>query len=173
MVDDTAPAAQRAPLLLCRADRVLGMIAALTLTAMVLLTCVDVVGRYFFNHPLTGAFELTEQAMGLLVFSSLPLVAMRRQHVTVDLFDHLIPSRWRRAQNALVGVIAAVCMGAIAWRIWVKAVEMMHSGETTAVLQFAVYPLVFFMAALTVIAVLAMLAMTWLDATGRERATIE
>ena len=43
---------------------------------MVLLTCVDVVGRYFLNRPLTGAFELTEHAMGALVFSSLPLVAL-------------------------------------------------------------------------------------------------
>lgn len=173
MPGDTAPAVQRAPLLLRRADRALGVIAALTLAAMVLLTCADVVGRYFLNRPLTGAFELTEQAMGLLVFSSLPLVAMRRQHVTVDLFDGLISARWRRALNVVVGLLAAVCMGAIAWRMWVKAIEMMHAGETTAVLQFAVYPLVFLMAALTVVAVLAMLAMTWLDATGRERAAIE
>lgn len=172
-VDDAAMEARRAPRLLRRADRVLGLIAALMLAAMVLLTCIDVVGRYFFNRPLTGAFELTEHAMGALVFASLPLVALRRQHVTVDLFDRFVPSAWRRVQNVVVDLIAAACTGAIAWRLWAKAMYMHAAGETTAVLQFAVYPLVYFMAVLTFIAVFAMLAMAWLDVTGNVQMTIE
>lgn len=149
------------------------MIAALTLTAIVLLTCVDVVGRYFFNRPLIGAFELTEHAMGALVFSSLPLVALRRQHVTVDLIDGLVPSRWKRLQAAVVDLVAAVCTAAITWRLWVKAVEMHANGETTAVLQYAVHPLVFFMAALTFVAVIVMLVLLWLNATGGAPVSIE
>lgn len=171
--DGAGPATRPAPPMLQRADRVLGAIAALMLAAMVLLTCVDVVGRYFLNRPLTGAFELTEHAMGALVFSSLPLVALRRQHVTVDLFDRFVPAVWRRAQSTFVDLVAAACTGAIAWRLWVKAVEMHAAGETTAVLQFAVYPLVYFMAVLTFIAVLVMLAMAWLDATGDVPVMIE
>jgi TRAP-type C4-dicarboxylate transport system permease small subunit len=172
-LDDAGRGSREAPRLLRRADRVLGMIAALTLTAMVLLTCVDVVGRYFFNQPLTGAFELTEHAMGALVFSSLPLVALRRQHVTVDLFDRLVPMRWKRLQGAIVDLVAAVCTGAIAWRLLVKALEMRENGETTAVLQFVVHPLVFFMATLTFIAVIVMLVLAWLDATGKRPVTVE
>ena len=173
MAEMTTAATQRAPALLRHADRALGAVAALTLAAMVLLTCVDVVGRYFFNRPLTGAFELTELSMGLLVFSSLPLVVLRRQHVTVDLFEHAIAARWRRAYDTVVGLIAAGCMAAIAWRIWVRAGEMHGAGETTAVLQLAVYPLVYAMASLSIVAVAAMLAMVWLDATGREGVVIE
>ncbi len=172
-LDDAGRGTRQPPRLLLQADRVLGMIAALTLTAMVLLTCVDVVGRYFFNQPLTGAFELTEHAMGALVFSSLPLVALRRQHVTVDLFDGLVPTRWKRLQAAIVDLVAAVCTGAIAWRLWVKALEMRANGETTAVLQFVVHPLVFFMATLTFIAVIVMLVLAWLDATGNRPVAIE
>ena len=39
---------------------VLGGIAAVILFALMLLTCVDVVGRYFLNMPIYGGFELTE-----------------------------------------------------------------------------------------------------------------
>lgn len=172
-LDDAGLATRPAPRLLRRVDRALGLIAALMLAAMVMLTCVDVVGRYFLNQPLTGAFELTEHAMGALVFASLPLVALRRQHVTVDLFDRFVPASWRRVQNTFVDLVAAACTGAIAWRLWDKAVYMHAAGETTAVLQFAVYPLVYFMAVLTWIAVLAMLVMAWLDATSDIPVVIE
>lgn len=170
---EAVPGPRAAPRLLRRTDGVLGLVAAAMLTAMTLLTCIDVVGRYFLNRPLTGAFELTELAMGALIFSSLPLVALRRQHVTVDLFDRVVPARWRPLQSAFVDLVAAACTGVIAWRLWIKAVEMHSAGETTAVLQFAVYPLVFFMAALATVAVLAMLALAWLDATGDVKVVIE
>lgn len=152
------------PPLLRRADGVLGGVAALMLVAMALLTCIDVVGRYFLNRPLTGAFELTELAMGALIFTSLPLVTMRRQQVTVDLFNRLVPRPWRRAQSALFDGVATVCMAVIGWRLWVKAADMAQTGETTAVLQIPVFPLVYYMAALTVATAVLMLIMVWLDA---------
>ena len=67
------------PALLRRTERLFGAVAALALVGMVLLTCVDVIGRYVLNRPLTGAFELSEMTMGALVFASLPLVTLRRQ----------------------------------------------------------------------------------------------
>lgn len=155
------------PVGLIRADRWLGVIAALMLFAMVSLTCVDVVGRYFLNRPLTGAFELTELAMGALVFSSLPLVTLRRQQVTVDLFDWLVPDSWQRFQYALVDLIAAVCTGLVAWRLWIKAAHLQQAGETTAVLQFVVFPLVYYMAVMASLTVAVMLVMAWTDALAR------
>ena len=157
------------PALLRRADHVLGVVTALMLVAMVLLTCIDVVGRYFLNRPLTGAFELTELAMGALIFSSLPLVTLRRQQVTVDLFDRLVPTSWKRAQSAFFDTMAALCMALIGWRLWIKAAEMAQAGETTAVLQIPVYPLVYYMAALTTATVGVMLIMVWLDATASNK----
>jgi hypothetical protein len=41
------------------------------------------------------------------------------------------------------------------------------------VLQFVVHPLVFFMATLTFIAVIVMLVLAWLDATGKRPVTVE
>lgn len=148
-------------------ERVLGMLAALALAGMVLLTCVDVIGRYLLNRPLTGAFELSEMAMGALVFASLPLVTLRRQQVTVDLFDWLVPAGWRTVQDAAAGLLAALCVGVVAWRLWVKASQMLTSGETTAVLKIPVYPLVFGMAVLSALTAAVILAMTWFDARAR------
>jgi TRAP-type transport system small permease protein len=150
-----------------RTERVLGALAALALVGMVLLTCVDVIGRYVLNRPLTGAFELSEMAMGALVFASLPLVTLRRQHVTVDLLDLVVPGRWRTAQDALANLVAALCVGVVAWRLLVKAAEMMRTGETTAVLKIPVYPLVYSMALLSFLTAVVILAMMWFDTRSR------
>jgi len=42
---------------------------------MMVLTFVDVVGRYLLNRPLRGAFELTELGLVVLIFAGLPLVS--------------------------------------------------------------------------------------------------
>lgn len=152
---------------LARTERVLGGAAALLLVAMVLLTMVDVIGRYFLGRPLTGAFELTEMAMGAMVFSSLPLVTLARQQVTVDLLAGAMPAAWWRVSRVLFDLVAAACVGVIAWQLWLKTGHLAAAGETTATLQIAVYPLVAYMAALASATVAVMLAMAWGDATGK------
>lgn len=166
---DWAPAPAPPPLVLRRTERTLGALAAVALVGIVLLTCVDVVGRYLLNRPLTGAFELSEMAMGALVFASLPLVTLRRQQVTVDLLDWLVPASWRAMQDVAANLIAALCVGVVAWRLWVKAAEMLANGETTAVLKIPMYPLVHAMALLSFLTAIVILAMAWLDTRSRRR----
>lgn len=141
------------------------MVAAFALVALMALTCVDVLGRYLFNRPLPGGFELTELGMGALIFTSLPLVTLRRQHVRVDLIE-IFPMRWRAFQQALLDLLAAVCMGVIGWRLWIKAGDMESAGETTATLQIPVYPLVYYMALLAFVTAALIALFAWDDAFG-------
>jgi TRAP-type C4-dicarboxylate transport system permease small subunit len=156
------PAVAPPSLVLRRAERAFGALAAAALIGMVLLTCVDVIGRYLLNRPLSGAFELSEMTMGALVFASLPLVTLRRQQVTVDLLDWALPGR-RHTRDAAGSLVAALCVGVVAWRLWAKAAEMMANGETTAVLQIPMYPLVYAMAMLSVLTAGLILVMGWRD----------
>ena len=138
-------------------ERVLGAVAAATLFFIMALTCADVAGRYFLNAPVPGAFEITELAMGALIFTGLPLVTLHRQQVTVDLMDRLIPARLRPFRDALMHAVAAVCIGTVSWRLWIKAGQMAGGGDTTATLQIPVAPLVYYMSALAAITALILL----------------
>jgi TRAP-type C4-dicarboxylate transport system permease small subunit len=151
-----------------RIEGLLGGIAALALTGLMALTCVDVIGRYLFNRPLPGGFELTELTMGALIFTSLPLVTLRRQHVRVDLVD-LLPARWQALQHALLDLVSAVCMGVIGWRLWIKAGDMARAGETTATLQITVGPLVYYMAVLSFVTAALIVLLAWFDLLGARR----
>ena len=92
----------------------LGHVAAALILCLMLLTCVDVVGRYFLNKPVTGGFELTEVLLAALIFAGLPLVTLRGDHITVDLFDPVTPDWLFRIQHALASLIGAACTGCLA-----------------------------------------------------------
>ncbi|NDD46722.1 MAG: TRAP transporter small permease, partial [Synechococcaceae bacterium WB9_4xB_025] len=63
------------------------LVACLVLLWLVGLTCVDVVGRYFFRAPVTGATELVQISMAGIIFFSLPAMFLRDDQVIVDLFS--------------------------------------------------------------------------------------
>src|SRR6266849_6455550 len=88
----------------------LGYVAAVVMLFLMLLTCVDVVGRYFLNKPLTGGFELTEVLLASLIFAGLPLVTLRGDHITVDLFDPVTPDWLFRIQHALAWLTYAMAI---------------------------------------------------------------
>ncbi len=126
----------------------LGYAAAVVMLFLMLLTCVDVVGRYFLNKPLTGGFELTEVLLASLIFAGLPLVTLRGDHITVDLFDPVTPDWLFRIQHALASLIGAACTGYLAWCLWLRAGALGRAGETTSQLQFKLSWLTYAMAVL-------------------------
>jgi TRAP-type C4-dicarboxylate transport system permease small subunit len=138
-------------------ELVLGSAAAVALAFIMLLTCADVAGRYVMNSPVPGGLEVTELVMGALIFTSLPLVTLRNQQVTVDLFEPFIPRLAKPVLHWLNHAIGCICLAVISWRLWVKAGQMLSGGDTTAVLQIKVWPLVYYMSLQAVITALVLL----------------
>ena len=58
--------------------------------------------------------------MGVLIFTSLPLVTLRREHVTVDMLEHLIPGFMRVGYQVVLDLVSAAGAGVIGWRVWLK-----------------------------------------------------
>ena len=130
----------------------LGFAAALLIFSMMLLTFVDVVGRYLFNQSVIGAFEITEIMMAMLIFAGLPLVVRRREHVTVDLADHLLPQRGRRVHLAAVEVISGALMLGLAHLMWHKAKRSAAYGDMSTVLLIKYAPFVYAIVVFLVVA---------------------
>ena len=131
-----------------RFDAALGLAASVILFVMMMVTFVDVIGRYVFNRPLNGAFEVTELMLLVLIFAGLPLVSHADEHVTMDFIDHVLTSGGRRIVMAIAQLVCAATMLGLAWLIWVKAGKIAGYGDTTDVLRILVAPFVYFMAAM-------------------------
>lgn len=135
----------------------LGGIAAVILFVMMVLTCADVAGRYFFSRPVTGAFELTEMMLAALIFTGLPLVTLKQEHVTVDVLDPVVPAWFSRLQHIIASSISCVATSYLAWRLWLRGGNMLAAGETTAQLKFTLGYLTYGMAVLMALTSLAFL----------------
>jgi TRAP-type C4-dicarboxylate transport system permease small subunit len=131
-----------------RADAVLGVAASALLFFMMMLTFVDVVGRYLLNWPVRGGFEITELSLLVLIFAGLPLVTHAGEHVTMDLIDRLLGARTRRTLHRAVEFFCALLMFLLAWLMWLKAGKIAGYGDTTDVLRIVVAPFVYFMTAM-------------------------
>jgi TRAP-type C4-dicarboxylate transport system permease small subunit len=134
---------------------VLGTVAALDLAAMMTLTFLDVSGRKLFSHPIYGAYEITEFMMGVLIFSALPLVTARENHVTIDVFDHFVPPLIGRWQRVVVNLLSAAVLAFLGWRLWILSASHLRTNEVTMTLHIPHGP---FTRAFAVLAILAALA---------------
>jgi TRAP-type C4-dicarboxylate transport system permease small subunit len=132
-------------------DRVLGAAAAMLLFSLMALTTVDVIGRYVFNAPLRGAFEVTELLLLALIFAGLPLASRVDEHVTLDFIDMALNEKRRLLLRRVVDLICGALILALAWRVFVKAGKIGGYGDTTEVLRLPVAPFVYFMAAMVAI----------------------
>ena len=125
--------------------RALSLLAALLLISMMALTFVDVWGRYIFNSPVPGGFEVTELKLATLIFAGLPLVTIGGEHITVDLIEFSVSPTLERVREGVVSLVCAFMTAVLSREMWFKALEQLDYGDETAVLHIPVYPVTFFM----------------------------
>jgi len=137
--------------------RVLGLVACISLFAMMLLTFSDVIGRYFFASPVPAAYELISLIMPLIIFCALPYVNLTQGHVTIDLLDGFIPASLRRWQMLIVHLISGMALALIAWRLAVAAQDHHEFDGVTNELYLPLWPFSTVMSVLCLIAAITML----------------
>lgn len=109
-----------------------GYIAAVMLGCMMILTVVDVFMRYVFNAPITGATEVSELMMVIVVFPALAWIALERSHIKVD----LLLSRWPRQIRLFVEMITLLfALGTFAIITWQSFLESGKVKEATSLLE--------------------------------------
>jgi TRAP-type C4-dicarboxylate transport system permease small subunit len=123
-------------------NRFLAHIASAGLALLMFLTVVDVLGRYLFNRPVTGTFELTEMSMVLIVFLALGLAQHHQEHISLDLAYIHFPSWLKKATDLTVDLVNLAIVGAMTWQLYNYFVRMRDGNYTTAVLQLPIHPFV-------------------------------
>ena len=115
---------------------------------MVILTSIDVVGRYFFLTPLLGAHEMITLAMGIMIFLGMPLVTASREHLTVDLARSLLNQKGKRIQQIFVDSISAFTFLLFSWLLLHHGFGLSEDLMTTEDLEIEQAPISFTMAAM-------------------------
>tara|TARA_B100001123_G_C14979629_1_gene895060 strand:- start:34 stop:570 length:537 start_codon:yes stop_codon:yes gene_type:complete len=71
------------------------------------VTCISVIGRYFFNAPIPDDLVMSEFTMVVVAFLPLAAVQASREHVFVTIFSDWLPNRPKVAME-LFGVYLGV-----------------------------------------------------------------
>lgn len=129
--------------------------AGLMVAAMMFITTIDVVGRYFFGRPLFAAFEVTEILMGLIIFAGLPLATAAREHITISILVERMSSRVQEFITRFFELACAAICFAMGWRMWVYGARLWRTGDQTLELRVSIGLLAQLMAALVILAGLA------------------
>lgn len=115
-------------------ERVLAILAGTGLLIMMVLTFVDVIGRYGFNKSIFGAAEIIEFLMVVTIFAGLAFITATNDHITVTMFDGWIDRAIPGIRRWAVIVFSIACYALITWELAKHGLDLWASGKRTAVL---------------------------------------
>lgn len=136
----------------------LELFAALVICLMMLLTCADVIGRYFFNNAIDGAVEMTEIGIALLVYAQMPVITWRGGHIVVDLLDRVLGSRIVCALGLIAALLVSTSFYVLASRMMELAERSLRRNVVTEYLQLPVGYIVEYIAVMSYVTSVLMIS---------------
>jgi len=117
-------------------------IGALALTCMMLLTVVDVIGR-FFKHPIFGSVELVGFLATIVVAAALPYTHKVDGHVGVEILVRLLSKKAQIRIDIFTRALSLVLFSLITWQMFLYAMDIKETGEVSMNLEFPIYYIVY------------------------------
>jgi len=117
-------------------------IAGAAIIAMMLLTCADVVLRYF-RKPIPGTYELVCFLGAVAVSFAMAHTSIEKGHVSVSFVVSLFPSRVQGLIECITGCFGCCLFALIAWQSVTYANDLFASKEVSLTLELPFYPFVY------------------------------
>ena len=113
-------------------DRLFLTVAQVALFAMMLSISTDAAGRYLFDRPLQGSYEVTSlYFMVMLGFLGMPAVHARGGHIRLDMLHRLLARVPWRLTERLNALLAGAVFAFFAWHTAGEALEKFVNRDTT------------------------------------------
>jgi TRAP-type C4-dicarboxylate transport system permease small subunit len=120
----------------------LKLVGAVALTAMMMLTVVDVIGR-FFKSPIFGSVELVGFLATIVVAAALPYTYKMDGHVGVEILVRLLPEKTQTVMDIVTRTLTLILFVLITWQMFLYAEDIYKTGEVSMNLEFPIYYLVY------------------------------
>jgi TRAP-type transport system small permease protein len=122
---------------------VVGIIGAIVIGFMMLLTVIDVIGRHLFNAPLIGSMDLTMFMMVIVVFFSIAHCEFGKGHITIDLVVSKLPRRVQAIINSIMYSLFLLLFAWVSYQFYLRAFEVLGNNIVSATLEIPVAPFYF------------------------------
>lgn len=126
-------------------SNLLKFIGAASLTGMMLLTVVDVIGR-MFKYPIFGSVELVSFMATIVIATALPYTYKMDGHVGVEILVRLLSKKTQLIIDLFTRTISLILFCLITWQMVLYAREIHEVGEVSMNLEFPIYYIVYLLA---------------------------
>ena len=107
----------------------LAVLASIALLIMMVLTFVDVIGRYAFNKSIFGTAEIVEYLMVVVIFAGIAFITSADQHIKVEILEPMIKRRIPSLQRWTVLLFSLAVYAFIAFELSKHAMDSFASGK--------------------------------------------
>lgn len=113
-------------------------IGGIALVGMMLLTVVDVIGR-FFKYPIFGSVEIVGFLATIIVAGALPYTYKIGGHVGVEILMQTFAQKTQIWVRLITRTLTLFLFGLITWQMFLHAAELRQMGEVSMSLKFPTY----------------------------------
>ena len=125
-----------------RLARVVNWVAAAAIVAMMVLTCADVVLR-FFRRPIPGAYELVRFLGAFAVAFAMAYVTVEKGHVAVTFVIQRLSARSQMVCEIASLLVSTGLFLAVGRQSLLYAADLRRVGEVSLALEIPLYPIVY------------------------------
>jgi len=147
----------------------LEVFSSVVLFVMMILTFVDVIGRYVFSAPIFGASEMISGMLAVLIFAGLGITNARDEHIVVELMDHRFRRLSPKVYDIIIQVFSVIAMCIITYVLAEEAISSFELKSITFVLEMPLFYVAGLIALLSAISVFSMLAGIFLRTQNKNK----
>ena len=107
---------------------VMGIVSAIGLTAMMLVTVYNVLMRFLFSKPIYGVVELVGMLLVLTSTFGMALCQKDRSHITITLITDMLPPGLKKISVIFGLLMSFICYGIITWQMSVESIDYFERG---------------------------------------------
>ncbi|MDD3657083.1 MAG: TRAP transporter small permease [Atribacterota bacterium] len=117
-------------------------ISYIAITILVMLTIVDILGRFLFNSPIRGKYELSGLLLVVIVFFTFGYSEYKQDNVKIDFLYERYPSFLKKIVDLVSQLIYLVIVATMAWRVIIYGKYMMSTNAVTGSLRIPYWPII-------------------------------
>jgi TRAP-type C4-dicarboxylate transport system permease small subunit len=121
-------------------SRFLNWIAGISVITIMVIVCINVIGRSVFGAPLKGTVDILSQMCVFVIACAIAYTQVVKGHIRITLLLDRLPKQISLFINAIVDIMGVILFCIITWQSVLYAKGEYEIGELTEVLRMPVTP---------------------------------
>jgi len=121
-------------------ENAFNMVAAFSILALMLLAVVQILGRLFFNTPIPGFIDITEQAMAVFAFAGVAYCQRVGGHIRMEIVIGALKGRALWLFEMIGVIIIAFVVALLVWGSWYHFERSWNFGDSTMDIGLPTWP---------------------------------